>query len=222
LQKTILNKIINYSYSKASENKRKKLNSSLFMRPETENSPRPVSARPLPRAWARGPAADGRAAETARAVRPLGLLLACLAGGRALTVGSNPTAGKHPQRNKSRDRPDLPETLRSFYSSLPVCHARASERRPWRPGEVGSTAAPPAGPLAGARAQPSGSAPPSSGLVVVHGPCAGSAWRTRPRARMCDVERRRPVLRHTPARGGGRERGRSPLPRVISILGSAG
>ena len=35
-----------------------------------ENGPRPVSARPLPRAWARGPAADDRAAESARRGAP--------------------------------------------------------------------------------------------------------------------------------------------------------
>ena len=40
------------------------------MRPEMENGPRPVSARPLPRAWARGPAADDRAAESARRGAP--------------------------------------------------------------------------------------------------------------------------------------------------------
>ena len=60
-----------------------------------------------------------------------------------------------------------------------------------------------AGPLAGASAQPLGSASPLS-------------------ERMRDSERRRPVLRRTPASGGGRERGRSPLPWVISILGSSG
>ena len=192
MQKTILNKIINYSYSKSSENKRKKLNSSLFIRPETENGPRPVSARPLPRAWARGPAADGRAAETARAVRPLRLLLVCLAGDRPQTVGSNPTAGKRPRRNKKPRPAGSPGNPNAIPFLPPVSHARASERRPWRPGEVGSTAAPPAGPLAGARAQPSGSAPPSSRLEVVHGPCAGSEWRPGPRAQLRNGDRRRP------------------------------
>ena len=136
------------------------------------------AARSHPRQGSR-PSSQRPGRRIGSAGRPRLALLGCFwsasAGGRALTVGSNPTAGKRPQQNKSRGRPDLPETLAQLYSSLPVCHARASERRTWRPGEVGSAAAPPDGPLAGARAQPSGSAPPSSGLVVVPGLCAGSA-----------------------------------------------
>ena len=67
-----------------------------------------------------------------------------------------------------------------------------------------------AGLLVGASAQPLGSAPPSSERTVVPGPRAGSACSCGP-ARGCAT-----------ASGGGRERGRFPLPRVFSILGSAG
>ena len=100
------------------------------MRPETEkNGPRPVSARPLPRAWARGPAADGRAAETARAARPLGLLLAWLAGGRPQTVGSNPTAGR--QSRSSKTGGASPQTLTGhFFSPSPFLTPQRVEATP--------------------------------------------------------------------------------------------
>ena len=95
------------------------------MRPETGKQPTARFRAAAPPAWARGPAADGRAAETARAARPLGLLLAWLAGGRPQTVGSNPTAGRQSRSSKTGGAsPQNPN--RPFLLPLPVSHAPAS------------------------------------------------------------------------------------------------
>ena len=73
------------------------------MRPETKNGPRPVSARPLPRAWALGPTVNERAAETAHVRPPPGPQSARSPAGRCrpsdlirwlpgLLAGSKPTS----------------------------------------------------------------------------------------------------------------------------------
>jgi len=71
----------------------------------------------------------GRAAETARAARPLGLLLAWLAGGRPQTVGSNPTAGR--QSRSSKTGGASPQTLTGhFFSPSPFLTPQRVEATP--------------------------------------------------------------------------------------------
>ena len=87
------------------------------------------AGHPARRAWARSPAANGRAAETARAARPLGLFLACLAGGRPQTVGSNPTAGR--QSRSSKTGGASPQTLTGhFFSPSPFLTPQRVEATP--------------------------------------------------------------------------------------------
>ena len=92
------------------------------MRPETEKRPTARFRAAAPPAWARGPAADGRAAETARAVSPLGLLLACF--------GRRP----RPDRRIESDGWETPsaEQKRGRPSDLASCRSTAGSGRQQR------------------------------------------------------------------------------------------
>ena len=97
------------------------------MRPEMENGPRPVSARLLPRAWARGPAADDRAAESARRGAPRAPSWAS-SGPRcsrpSICTRRDRTAG-HAYRASKTSAGDECQTLAPFLFSSPFCLARS-------------------------------------------------------------------------------------------------
>ena len=120
------------------------------------------SGRSAP-AWAHGPTADGRAANSARRgapLRPLGPKASPIRTGAISAVHADRTAGRCSRRNKTVWRP-VPHPNPNHFALLPRFF-RARPAALWAEETTGAAVTP----FAGARALPCGSAPPSSGLAV--------------------------------------------------------